>query len=77
MATEATRDSTELHFERLKDGHTITVTIRLAGDDLTIEIGPDRNAPKRVFTCSKDQWLALRYAAEWYFDALDEAQSSS
>ncbi len=77
MATEATRDSTELRFERLKDGHTITVTIRLAGDDLTIEIGPDRNAPKRVFTCSMDQWQALRYAAEWYFDALDEAQSSA
>lgn len=67
----------ELRFDRTKNGQTITVIIEIEAEGLTITVGPDDRveAPAASMTCSLDQWHALRFAAEWYFHALDELES--
>lgn len=66
----------ELHFDRSKNGQIISVVIRVTPDEVSLVIGADNraDAPRQVLRCSPDQWHALRFAAEWYFHALDEAQ---
>ena len=77
MLAQTTDGKSEIRFDRTKNGQTITFIIELGSDTMTILVGPDdlTGAPAATMTCSMDQWHALRFAAEWYFHALDELES--